>query len=628
MREPDFSTDSFLWDRIVCKEPLVDIRDLAACPEGVLSGDAVRFAASRRLIIPVHPSKTDLSSFDRLSLRALNRSRGTLLVGVTLRHACEDDSADERDISLSGGREPLHPGQWKDLKFPMESFGSYGFPNGWGDIHEIEFSFGWERTHDGPDEIEVFLEHVDGERRELPVGPRLTSLGLQEVLTRDVPGITAFFHTPQPEVPQWSACRIDGSYAPFTADDSALHIPPPHPYPLETADEILTGRIMGHGMGLPIPWDANPLGMLEWTHFLNRHHFLRQLVQAIVRTNEPKYVVALDTIVEHWIQSNPVPIDSNGGAGPSWETLSAAWRLREWLWIVGTAWSHKTFRLQTKIAMLSSIWEHARSLMDHKGHPNNWIIVESSALTCVGLCFPEFRESHLWVKTGLERLRAEFQRQFFHDGVHFEISPLYHAICLHALLEVKQVAKAREFPLPDEFDSPLESCVDYLSALCRPNFTWPSLNDSSGALGDYSALMRNASRIYDRPDLVWIGSKGLQGKPPEHAAHLFPDAGIGTMRSGYGKDAHFLVFRAGPPGAAHVHWDTLSLDVTRVWAFETCGPGNHYLCTGSTDRKLQDSFSPQYGPDQRQRARRFSDKLYEENSAGRQRFLPFVTREA
>jgi hypothetical protein len=573
MWEPDFSSDSFLRDRILSKQRLVDTSDLAACPGGILSGNAVRFAASRQLIVLVRPSKSDLSSFDRLSLRAQNRSHGLLLVGVTLRHSCEDDSDEEGDISVSGGREPFEPGTWRDLKFPVESFGTYGFPNGWHDIHEIVLTFGWERTHHGPDDIEVFLEHLDGEHRQLPVGPRLTSRGLRNVLARDVPGITTFFDTKQPEAPVRPAARIHGSYTPFTADDSALHIPPPHPYPVQTADEILTGRIMGHSIGMPIPWDANPLGVLEWTHFLNRHHFVRRLVQAFVRTGDPKYVVAVDTIVEHWIRSNPVPMASNGGAGPPWETLSAAWRLREWLWIIGTAWSHKTFRLQTKIVMLSSIWEHAQTLMDHKGHPNNWIIVESAALTLAGLCFPEFRESPRWVKTGLDQLSKEFQRQFFRDGVHFEISPLYHAICVQALLEVKQVAEALVSSLPDWFDSALEQSVDYLSALCRPNFTWPSLNDSSGSLGDYTALIRTAGQVYDRPDLAWIGSKGQQGNPPEQGAQVFQDAGIGTMRSGYGRDAHVLVFRAGPPGAAHAHWDTLSLDVTAFGQPRLVDPG-------------------------------------------------------
>ena len=38
---------------------------------------------------------------------------------------------------------------------------------------------------------------------------------------------------------------------------------------------------------------------------------------------------ALRRLLTDWIRAHPVPVEGNGGAGPAWETLSAAWRVLE-----------------------------------------------------------------------------------------------------------------------------------------------------------------------------------------------------------------------------------------------------------------------------------------------------------
>jgi len=106
-------------------------------------------------------------------------------------------------------------------------------------------------------------------------------------------------------------------FAPFTPDDSGIFIPAPHTYPRNSAEEILQGTIMGQKLGRNIQWDANPLGELEWSHFLHRHHLLRELAIALARTRDPLYARALASIVSQWITLHPVPVGSNGGAGPS-----------------------------------------------------------------------------------------------------------------------------------------------------------------------------------------------------------------------------------------------------------------------------------------------------------------------
>jgi hypothetical protein len=567
MRDPGLPPEQFTRDQVLAREAILSGEDLVGLLDGVFEEGQLKLEASGRLSFSVQPPDPDLSHFNTICLEATNLSSTPLLVGVRLSHVFPEDCPGPLHVSVSGGREELPAGAHIELKFPRECFGAYGNPSGWSGIQEMEFTFCPEKHYSGPENVTVSVRAIYGELRKIPQGPRLTTETLETVLKQNSRGVADIrSKSMRPTVPH---------------AELRLLVPPPHPYPRESAEEILEGRIMCQNLGKEIHWDANPLGFLEWTHFLNRHHFFRELVLAYVRSGDPRYAAELDRLIANWIRSNPVPVGSNGGAGSAWETLSVAWRLREWLFVVEHAWNSEAFRQSTKIEMLCSIWEHARSLMDHKGHPNNWIMVESASLALTGLLFPEFEESDFWVRTGIERLQEEFSRQFFRDGVHFEISPLYHAICFHSLLELKLACENSGVSLDQELGGTLERCADYLAALCRPDFTWPSLNDSGSATQDYTALMLLAGRVFERPDLVWTGSRGSEGELPAGGSRAFPEAGIAVMRSGYDSWANFLVFRAGPPGAAHIHEDVLSLDVSALGKPRLVDPG---ITTYAPDR--------------------------------------------
>ena len=81
---------------------------------------------------------------------------------------------------------------------------------------------------------------------------------------------------------------------------------------------------------------------------------------------------------------------------------------------------------------------------------------------------------------------------------------------------------------------------------------------------DTHRLKGKAGEVFQRADLLWIGSRGRRETPPNSLFRTFPDAGIAAFRSHYGPDANFLVLRAGPPGAAHMHEDVLAVDGDKV----------------------------------------------------------------
>lgn len=563
MKDPSLHDSEFKRDIILSRSTLVNPWDIANSNDFELRDDKVLINGKGRISFSVELESPDLSAFNSLSLTLRSLSEFPILVGITLKHGNARGEQNQKPISFSGGRETLNPGTPKTLRFPIESFGVYGTPIGWTNVTEIEITFSTEKFQTGPKDIRIEFQEIQGEKHLNPEGPRLTSSGLKRLMT-DKTSFDQTFRNHRPKsnlMPSCKDVKAQKGLPPFSAQDPGLFVPPPHYYPDNTWSNVMNGRIMGQVFPREITWDANPLGELEWTHFLNRHHFLRSMVQEFVKSGDKHVVERLAEVVADWIRKCPVPIGSNGGAGPTWETLTAAWRLREWFWIIGTMWSSRSFPEEVKELMLRSVWEHAQSLMDHQGHPNNWIIVESAALTLSGMLFPLFRDASKWIETGLSRLVSEHDRQFLPDGTHFELSPLYHSICINALLEVRQVAEASGTSLPPIFYGPLEKSFEYLMTLARPDFTWPSINDSGGVDRNYCQLFANAAHVFERPDFAWVASRGKSGTPPERTTRLFPDSGILVINGFERNQTTWALFRAGPAGAFHVHNDLLSLEI-------------------------------------------------------------------
>jgi hypothetical protein len=528
MKNPLHDKKSFLTDEIITREILFDAGDFCNVDSSVKQKDSALFNFTGRFSVKL--THHNFFGFNTFILKIKNLSKKSLLCGLKFHN--------DSQFFFTGDREFLTAGEPVELNFPVECFGYYGTPE-WSQIKGVEIMLKTEKTDMEDTDCSVLITSLEGIYRNISSGPRLSDGGFRDRLIEEIKEHSINF---------------------FNGNNPAFFIPPPCPRQIESAGHIMTGTVMGQTISEKDFWSQNPSGSLEWSHFFHRHHFMRSLLKGFLDTGDIQYIRFIDKLIKTWIVKNPVPVDSNGGASPSWETLSAAWRLREWLWICGIAWDFLS--KETENLMMRSIWEHCRHLMDYRGHQNNWIIVESSALCLCGMIFHQFRESELWVKEGIRRLEYEFKRQFFPDGVHYEISPLYHSICVNALLDVKVCGEINNIKLPELFNAPLEKCFEYLLYLCRPDFTCPSVNDSWSADRSYKELLLFAGKIFRRSDFIWAGTEGLSGREPEEKIKIFPHAGIAIMRSDFKRKGHYVLFRSGPSGAYHGHDDILSLDIT------------------------------------------------------------------
>lgn len=559
MLDPKLPTTCFLNDNVLTTELIGGIGKFSIGEDARLDSQN-RLHANNRISLGLRLPTRALAKFNTLVVDVENYSTGCVLVGINLKHSRSDSDPSALRTSFTGGREILPESQRARLLFPVESFGFYGGSVNWETAEYLEIFVCRDRDQITSDPIVIRFHDLWGQSCERPRGPRLQLGGLSKVLSRDIEGLT-IFHPDVDTMPLFcsNVCNADLS-RPFGLKDMGSLIPAPHPYPSDSARNVLNGSIMGQRFIGKIDWLYDPYNAHEWAHFLNRHHFLRSVALEAAATGAIELITFLEWTLRDWIELNPAPLNSNGGAGPTWETLTVAWRLREWFWVVGLVWDHQSFSDDVRRLILRSVWEHARSLMDHRGHPNNWIIVESVALAITGLLFPHFAEAGEWFKTGTDRVCSQIQTQFYPDGSHFEISPLYHSICLNALLELIKVAEFSGMTISEKIDSRLFRMLRVLESLRRPDGTWPSINDSGSATGDYSALINAAGSLIDRiPTRVNERVEEEADQTPR--LKYYPDSGIAVMGAGQPGCENFLIFRSGPAGAAHVHDDNLSLDV-------------------------------------------------------------------
>jgi hypothetical protein len=157
-------------------------------------------------------------------------------------------------------------------------------------------------------------------------------------------------------------------------------------------------------------------------------------------------------------------------------------------------------------------------------------------------------------------LRDELDAQVYPDGAQVELATGYHTVSLRNFVAPLRLARHNDVPLPAGYAEGLERQYDYLLKVRDPLGTTPDLND--GGRVDVAHYAREALELFpQRDDFRWAATGGQEGTPPAYTSVALPWAGQYVLRSGWDRDARYLLFDAGPFGAGHQHEDKLTVVV-------------------------------------------------------------------
>ncbi len=247
-------------------------------------------------------------------------------------------------------------------------------------------------------------------------------------------------------------------------------------------------------------------------------------------------------LINSWIKHNP-PGESKG-----WDSYPISLRLVNWIkWAVAN--KHYDRFLNDSIASQGG-WLSKRIEYHLSG---NHLLANAKALIFLGLYF-DGNEAKKWLRKGEAIYIEELEEQILDDGGHYERSPMYHAIILEDLLDIKNASNYWENKLDKELvkkiDSVIKKMVAWLDSMTHPDGEVSFFNDSAMSI---SPSINDILGYIERLGFTYESILGF--------SHL-QDSGYISVNS---ENFHAIldVGELGPnhqPG--HAHADTLSFELS------------------------------------------------------------------
>ncbi len=302
--------------------------------------------------------------------------------------------------------------------------------------------------------------------------------------------------------------------------------------------------------------------------YVRQNDVFSELGKAYYFTRDESYARKLNELVADFIDDNPSPLDG-GADGGRWLPMHIGWRLGDAWSFFGTTRDAKEFTDDVKLAWIDyncRLAEFVEKSPAHGNHENSC----AESLLAFALRFPEFSESSSWRDQGFSRLMTNSLAFFNSDGGSIEPAMNYHGYAAGFLISGLEMAKEHNISVPASVVSRLEKVFEFYAYMLEPNGQAPSFGDTDArefrpgeeAINhDREGKAVFGAEMFDRDDLLFIGTAGKRGTMPESNSYSFPESGYYVLRSGWGQfsggdfeAARHMLVRTGTYGS-HGHHD-------------------------------------------------------------------------
>jgi hypothetical protein len=357
---------------------------------------------------------------------------------------------------------------------------------------------------------------------------------------------------------------------------------------IQAANEIVENRFRFRNSEIfvlnPIDWQFCPERCtIGWNWDLNRHFFFTQLGFAYWYTQDKKYARKFIELSSSWIRSTI----NNLGKLKCDNPFEVAARINAWIWAhflflhspLWEAEAHRQF-----LRALGLLAEYLYQVVEYHC-PGNHILLEAKSLALCAELFPEFKRAGLWKKKAWRILRKELDKQICSDGVHSELSTMYHCIVTGELTELMLFSNLNHIVEIENFEQIIHKMAEFWIWMGStdnyiPLFGDAYLEDAYQRFNTAAIIIvisnndRFLRETFDPCDQTYwvLGSENwkerlpdLAFSPPEVPGKAFKSAGYFVSRSGWGPSSSILVWDCGPVGyhanLYHSHLDTLSFSL-------------------------------------------------------------------
>ena len=227
-----------------------------------------------------------------------------------------------------------------------------------------------------------------------------------------------------------------------------------------------------------VGWDNKNLSKL-WKY--NLHYF--DYINSELSYNETN-LIKINLLINKWINENPI------GKGVGWEPYPTSMRIINWI-----KWHWKTQSLSKEA--IESIWLQTNWLKKNiEFHLlGNHVFVNAKALIFSGFFF-NGKESTYVLNKGERLIKREIEEQFLTDGGHFELSPMYHSLCLEDMLDLLNISSNHTLSINTLLSKKIENGLNWLEHFSYRNLELANFNDCTNRISlDFNTLEKYSNKL-------------------------------------------------------------------------------------------------------------------------------------
>ena len=341
-------------------------------------------------------------------------------------------------------------------------------------------------------------------------------------------------------------------------------VPQPSPYSaVELADLLLEHKVFmpyhaeDGAVDLGADWDwevVPPIEGQRWPMSICYQYFLKALAVTWWLTGDEKYVAKLVWIYRHYINYVDDRVD--------WMWLPDMQLARTYLQLLPFILSWENLPPADLCALLH--WmatTNAESMQAVEGAPGNQLLYNGIGLLWLGVGMHEFKRSPAWRERGLKHCGGYFDASgaFYPDGSSRENSLGYTIGSSNSGLEVLLLVNKNSWPCPAHVEKAMQKRAQFLADMRRPDGLCPATGDGQRASPD--SYITDMIALGADPSLEHVVTVGDRGPQPDHESTYYPWMGTAVMRSGWDRQANYLMCDMGPMGDVHAHEGKLAIEV-------------------------------------------------------------------
>lgn len=257
-----------------------------------------------------------------------------------------------------------------------------------------------------------------------------------------------------------------------------------------------------------------------WNFNLHYFEFLFPLLKAWQDTGEIRFLYKTTSIIENWIDNNPI------GAYPAWASYTTSLRIVVWISYYG--YVEKVIDDKFRERLLQSLHDQYVFLSQHleKDILGNHYFENLKSLVLASIFFKD----ELVFEKAISNFKKECEEEILSDGMHFELSPMYHKIVFEGILRI--AVALRSIGLTDKnIEAYLKPMLDVAYSFENGLDRIPLFNDAGNNVAkSLNALLETSELFGLKPEykkfLEKSGFYFFEKKIKGHKWRLIVDAGL------------------------------------------------------------------------------------------------------